>query len=69
MNTSTGDITKARRRRPEQTGTPVLVRLQPHQLALLDAFIALSQKAVSRPEAVRMILDEYLTEIQRKDAK
>jgi hypothetical protein len=37
-------------------GTGVLVRLQPDQLAALDAFIAAQAKPLSRPEAIRKLM-------------
>ena len=36
-------------------GTPVMVRLQPDQLAALDAWIASQPKPLSRPEALRRL--------------
>jgi hypothetical protein len=41
---------------PTGKGTPVLVRLQPDQLAALDAWIAKQPEAMTRPEAVRRLL-------------
>lgn len=54
-----------KRRGPEPTGqgTPVMVRLQPDQLAALDAWRqngAKDGQPVSRPEAVRLILKTTL---------
>lgn len=57
MAQSTSDIKSAR---PGQSGTPVLVRLQPDQLAQLDAWIKHQSAALTRPEAVRRILAERL---------
>jgi hypothetical protein len=49
------------RRRAQQTGTLVGVRLQPDGLAALDAFIAQSaEPGSSRPEAIRTLMDEAL---------
>jgi hypothetical protein len=42
-------------------GVPVLVRLQPDQLTALDAFIAKQPKKVSRPEAIRTLVAEVLS--------
>jgi len=36
------------------------VRLQPHQLAQLDAWIADHRDKPSRPEAIRQIMDAFL---------
>lgn len=52
-----------KRGRPVTTGkgTPVMVRLQPDQLAALDAWIATQpEPKPSRPEAVRRLLAEKL---------
>jgi hypothetical protein len=39
---------------------PVQVRLQPDQLAALDAWIAQQEPQPSRPEAIQTLLDEAL---------
>lgn len=59
MARSTHDNTK--RRRPEQAGTLIGVRLQPDALAQLDAWTA-QQPAPqpSRPEAVRRLMEAGL---------
>ena len=58
MALATRDNTK---RRPAQTGTLIGVRLQPEQLAQLDAWIAHQPVPLpSRPEAVRRILEARL---------
>ncbi|GLK71573.1 hypothetical protein KHC23_12350 [Ancylobacter dichloromethanicus] len=59
MSNSTDDIAKSRKR-PSQTGEPVLVRLQPDLVAKLDAWRADQRPIPSRPEALRMILKEWL---------
>lgn len=41
-------------------GTPVTVRLQPDQLAALDAWIGKQSQPMTRPEAVRRILQDHL---------
>jgi hypothetical protein len=49
---------KAKKKRgPPATGkgTPVMVRLQPPELARLDEWIALQEDAPSRPEALRRL--------------
>jgi cytochrome c553 len=43
-------------KRPGQSGTPVMVRLQPEQLKKLDEWIARQPASLSRPEAVRTLL-------------
>jgi hypothetical protein len=59
MTSSIRDNTK--RKRAQQTGTLVGVRLQPEGLAALDGFIAQSpQEAYSRPEAIRALMDQAL---------
>lgn len=44
-------------------GTPVAVRLQPLELAALDAYIAAQSEPLTRPEAIRRILRATLGEI------
>ncbi len=53
MPNATGDNTK--RKRPLQTGTLVGVRLQPDQLADIDAWIATRAHPMTRPEAIRQL--------------
>lgn len=51
---------------PSGQGTPVMVRLQPDQLARLDAWIAEEGgRATSRPEAVRRLIDVALQKSDR----
>lgn len=64
MSKSTGDTTK--KKRPPAPGTPVMVRLQPDMLAALDKFID-EQSDISRPEAVRLILRDWLIGNQMLD--
>ena len=54
MPSSTRDNTK--RPRPKQTGSLVGVRLQPEDLAALDAWIAKEPDPPSRPEAIRAMM-------------
>jgi cytochrome c553 len=54
MSSASRDTTK--RKRATAAGTPIMVRLQPDQLATLDAWIASQPQQVSRPEAIRAIL-------------
>lgn len=48
-----------KRRGPAPTGkgTPIQVRLQPNQLDAVDRWIAAQPSPVSRPEAIRAMLD------------
>jgi metal-responsive CopG/Arc/MetJ family transcriptional regulator len=62
MGKSTGDTTK-RKRRPPATGVPVQVRLQPEMLAGVDQFVA-EHNDISRPEAVRMIIQDWMEKHQ-----
>lgn len=63
MNTSTRDITKPRKSRAPAAGTPVVVRMQPDQLAPLDAWISEQQAPQpSRPEVIRTALREWLAD-------
>lgn len=41
-------------------GTPVQVRLQPDLLAQLDSYIDRERQGMSRPEAIRLIVQMYL---------
>ena len=53
------DTLIARKRKgpaPTGKGTPVLVRLQPNQLATLDHWIARQESPPSRPEAIRQLI-------------
>jgi hypothetical protein len=47
-------------KRPGQSGTPVLVRWHEDQLALIDAWRAQQPFYVSRPEAIRQIVEKGL---------
>jgi hypothetical protein len=52
-------VTPRKRRGPAPTGkgTPVVVRMQPEQLAAVAAFAAAQDDAPSQPEAVRRLVD------------
>jgi hypothetical protein len=54
--------TLPKKRGPPATGKgePILVRLQPAQLAALDAWIARQDAQLSRPEAIRRLLEQAL---------
>ena len=51
-----------KKRGPPATGKgePILVRLQPAQLAALDAWIARQDAQLSRPEAIRRLFEQAL---------
>jgi hypothetical protein len=53
-------ITKKRGPAPTGKGTLLGVRLQPEQLASLDAWIAHQPDKLSRPEALRRLADKGL---------
>jgi len=55
MSNATRDTTK--RKRAEKPGTPIMVRVQPDQLSALDAWIKHQPDALSRPEAVRRLME------------
>jgi hypothetical protein len=59
---------KKSRGRPATTGTGTLigVRLQPDMLAALDKFVD-EQAGITRPEAVRLILRDWLVRNQMLD--
>jgi hypothetical protein len=64
---SISNIEKKRGRgRPATDATPILVRLQPAQLAGLDAWISKQGEPVSRPEAIRGMIDAMM-QILAKD--
>lgn len=54
-------VTLQKRRGPPPTGkgTPVVVRMQPHQLAAIDAW-AVENGALTRPDAVRRLVSKGL---------
>ena len=52
---------------PTGKGVPVVVRLQPPQLSALDAWIAKQDAPLTRPEAIRAMMDTIL-HILSKDA-
>jgi len=51
-----------KRRGPPATGKgkPIMTRVQPEELARLDAYIADQPEPISRPSAIRKILNAYL---------
>jgi hypothetical protein len=51
------EITKSARKRPPETGTPVLVRLQVEPLAAIDDWRRLQQDLPSRSEAIRRLVE------------
>lgn len=58
MTTATRDNTK--RKRADQAGTLVGVRLQPDQLAKVDAWREAQDDAPTRPEAIRRLVEKAL---------
>lgn len=65
MAQSTRDNAK-RKKRPDQTGTLVGVRLQPDLLKQLDAFRE-QHPGLSRPEAIRSVLTATFGIIDKAD--
>ena len=59
MAKSIRDIPKKKRGRPAR-GEGVLVRLQPDRLAAIDGWIAEQDAPMTRPEAIRAMLDAVL---------
>lgn len=57
---------KNRGGRPRVDATPVTVRIPPDMLAALDKFVD-EQAGISRPEAVRLILRDWLVGNQMLD--
>lgn len=60
MSKKSREITKSPKKRPEETGTPVLVRLQADQLAALDDWRSAQRPIPSRPEAIRGMVEAAL---------
>jgi hypothetical protein len=54
------NITKPVRKRSAVTGTLVGVRLQANQLKAIDTWAAKQNPAVTRPEAIRAMIDAML---------
>jgi hypothetical protein len=63
MKPSTPDNTITRKKRPEEPGTLVGVRLQSDDLAKLDGFIRSQPSPITRPEAIRRLLTGALGEV------
>jgi hypothetical protein len=60
-------ITKKRRGpAPTGKGTPVGVRLQPDRLSAVDAWIARQAAPMTRPEAIRAMLDAVLVIVSNR---
>jgi hypothetical protein len=60
MVTSSREITKSTRKRPPETGTPVLVRFQAANLQALDSWRREQLDLPSRAEAIRRLVDQAL---------
>jgi hypothetical protein len=61
MAISINDIPKKKRGRPATgKGEGVLVRLQPDQLNALDSWIAKQDASLTRPEAIRAMMETIL---------
>lgn len=60
MNRSSPDTKNPGGRPKTGVGTPVMVRLNPDQLAGLDAWIARQAESQTRPEAIRNLLQKAL---------
>ena len=60
MNKSTSDNTTPRWKRSAVKGTLIGVRLQPSHLVALDAWIAKQNTPVTRPEAIRGMMETIL---------
>ena len=42
---------------PTGKGTPIMTRVQPDTLARIDAYIARQKEEISRPEAIRRLVE------------
>src|ERR1700676_649761 len=60
MSKSTSDNTTPRWKRSAVKGTLIGVRLQPSHLVALDAWIAKQNTPVTRPEAIRAMMETIL---------
>jgi hypothetical protein len=60
MIKSTSDNTTPRWKRSAVKGTLIGVRLQAHQLKALDAWIDKQEASLTRPEAIRAMIDTIL---------
>ena len=58
--TSYDNIARPIRKRSATKGTLIGVRLQPHHLKALDAWIAQQTTPVTRPEAIRAMMETIL---------
>ena len=56
MALSISNTPKNKGGRPRTDATPVMVRLQPSDLAALDAYIAQQAEPLTRPEAIRQLI-------------
>lgn len=65
MTQETVPTQKRRGPKPTGKGLNVGVRLQPDQLAALDAWIAKQPEPVSRPEAIRAMVAAAVAEFPR----
>lgn len=59
-NAETVSTRKRRGPKPTGKGTMVGVRLQPDQLAALDAWIAQQPRPLTRPQAIRLMVQAAL---------
>jgi hypothetical protein len=60
MNRQTVITKKRRGPAPTGKGTLIGVRLQPHQLKALDAWIDKQEASLTRPEAIRAMMETIL---------
>ncbi|WP_045010691.1 hypothetical protein [Bradyrhizobium sp. LTSP849] len=67
MAKSSYDNTRPVRKRSAVTGTLVGVRLQAEQIARLDAWIAKQEVPITRPEAIRSMVDAALATSMKEE--
>jgi hypothetical protein len=65
MAKSISDVRKSRGR-PAVNAVPITVRMPPDQLAKLDAWIAAQPSPMSRPEAIRAMVQAVLAPVSRR---
>lgn len=56
-------------KRPGQSGTPIMLRVQPNLLDGIDRFIAEEAPGISRPEAIRRLTVEALQKMGMYDVR
>jgi hypothetical protein len=69
MIKSTSDNTTPRWKRSTVKGALIGVRLQPDQLKELDAWIDKQEASLTRPEAIRIMIESFLRPVKKAKRK